>query len=763
MHRRKGGKQQREAASGSGTNAGDQGKPPQPATADSPAPTHTAPAADGKEGKRKADAAPQAAPPAVSEPAGSAAADALSALLALVLLLFSNHAAVRLLAPQTGSWLARSFCSLVLFALAAVGAVAGHVAEEGAATLAALRAGSTEPTAADSSPAAAPLGIAARSWWAAAAAAAALAAPALPRLAGRLLLAPGLADDSSLRISDAELTLRAMALAAALAGPLFLSLGAAAGAAGGRALRRWAGPAARPQLMLLLLVAAAATAGLGWGLPAALVPPRPASALLPAIVGVALLAAAALTPQPARSKVPTAGVSAAATSNRGKKPRKAPGRTSVGGSAGDSSRRWQRALAAVLAAAALAVAAQRARTPQCSSAPSGTPVQLEGGRYSSVVQCETAGGGRLGVIEGTYKGQYRYRLLRMDHSVLGGEYIAPADVAGQPIYTAFYLQQAAVLLNPNGTRSLHVGLGVGTAVKGMQRMGITADSLELVPEVLAAAQGFFALQPSLGGGRALVGDALREVPALAASHAGRYDYVLHDVFSGGGTAAPLMGTPFFRQLSRLLAPAGVVAVNYYGGKGPGLKETWCRLRLAFDHVRAFADVEKSRVRNHVLFAAHFDLGAANLTAAVGAAAARQAAAEAAGTAEVFDPLQLRLWRALGRQEVQLTYDRQRCLAMLRASDGAARGRAGQTWSKAADGDSWHGEPGVGGAAAEMMRQRQRQQAQGRQREAQQQTGGRQHSPPWAWRQLKALRERHALAVTHFVAMRTQFADSLWLS
>jgi len=44
------------------------------------------------------------------------------------------------------------------------------------------------------------------------------------------------------------------------------------------------------------------------------------------------------------------------------------------------------------------------------------------------------------------------------------------------VYTAFYLQHAAVLFRPNGTRSLHVGLGVGTAVKGMQRMGVAAGA-----------------------------------------------------------------------------------------------------------------------------------------------------------------------------------------------------------------------------------------------------------------------------------------------
>lgn len=61
-----------------------------------------------------------------------------------------------------------------------------------------------------------------------------------------------------------------------------------------------------------------------------------------------------------------------------------------------------------------------------------------------------------------------------------------------------------------------------------------------------------------------------------------------------------MDERFFRQLSRALAPsgtpaeltpvgvpaelvpAGVLAVNYWGDRGPGLKQAWCRLRLVFD-------------------------------------------------------------------------------------------------------------------------------------------------------------------------------------
>ena len=43
-----------------------------------------------------------------------------------------------------------------------------------------------------------------------------------------------------------------------------------------------------------------------------------------------------------------------------------------------------------------------------------------------------------------------------------------------------------------------------------------------------------------------------------------------------------MGRPFFRQLRATLAPGGVLAVNYFGGRGMGLKQAYCRLRLEFE-------------------------------------------------------------------------------------------------------------------------------------------------------------------------------------
>ena len=201
-------------------------------------------------------------------------------------------------------------------------------------------------------------------------------------------------------------------------------------------------------------------------------------------------------------------------------------------------------------------------------------------------------------------------------------------------------------------------------------------------------------------------------------------------------------------------------------------------------MRAFSDLEKSRLRNHVLFASDANLAAVNLTAALAAVEARsaaiQAAAAGAGSSgstesqqagqplEVLDPLQLQVWRALPRQEVHLTFDRQRCQQLLEregepagrsngsSSGGSAAGSSGEDTEQrppsleqlAAGKQAKKKPPGKLGQA---QRAKQAQQAQ---------RGGGQR-PPWVWREMKELRERHALAVGHWVAMRTGWSDAFW--
>lgn len=275
--------------------------------------------------------------------------------MALVLLLFAHHAAVRLLAPQTGEWLAGSFCSVALFALAIAAAVLGHAAVEASALL----------TTGDSN-SAAPGGIIPGAWWLAAGAALMIAALRPERLAGSLLLAPGLAGGSGRRISDAHLTLGAMGTAAVAVGPLFAALGCAAGACASRALRRLA-PDSRPLLAVLTLVACAAAAGLLLELPVALLPVRPGSTLPPALGAAAAVMAAVLAPRQA-----------------------------------GSSRRTPAVTAAGAVAVAVALVASGLRQP-CTA----INRQLQGGRYTVLWRCEMAAGGQLSVVEGTLRDEYR--------------------------------------------------------------------------------------------------------------------------------------------------------------------------------------------------------------------------------------------------------------------------------------------------------------------------------------------------------------------
>jgi hypothetical protein len=142
-------------------------------------------------------------------------------------------------------------------------------------------------------------------------------------------------------------------------------------------------------------------------------------------------------------------------------------------------------------------------------------------------------------------------------------------------------------------------------------------------------------------------------------------------------------------------------------------------------------MDRARVKNYVLFASDADLAAANLTAAVAAlqAASAERYAATGGAEEAVDPLQLRVWQGLARQEVQLQYDRRRCRQLLAWHDGAPPGPRGGGGAAAAGG----GEGALGRA------------------------------PPALWRAVRDARERHAAAVAHWVAMRSQFGDAFWLA
>lgn len=523
-------------------------------------------------------------------------------------------------------------------------------------------------------------GLASGGWWLASAAA--LAAKAAARAVGSAILSPGLAHGAPRHWGTAEVTGRSLALAALALGPLCAALGWQAG-----------------------------------GGVAALVPLPPARLLL---APLAVAAAAALLPVPALPKPPCALPAAVAVLAA------AAAWLCNCGSGGR-----QRARLAIAAAALAAVAACAAA--QLSACAACHPVlqELAGGRYSMLWRCETRAGGTLAVLEGSL-GQYRYRVLRLGHSILGGHYLAPPDAAGQSVYTAFEVQAAgALLLRPLGgdraaegstpARALLLGLGVGTALRGLAAAGVPADVLELHGEVAAAAERYFgaALPPrhapsaarGLDPGRswALAGDALASVPLLPD---GRYHLAIHDAFSGGGIAPALLAPRFLARLRAKLRPggsgrrAGVMALNLYAtAGGHQLASATCALRAAgFRSVRAFGETDRepggwSRAQNYVLFASADDLHDVELHAAAAVAAEGEA-----------DPQRRAVLRGLAQQEATPLLPGPQACARLLADESAP------WWTRAS----------LRGAAA-----------------------------LWC--------EAHAAAVEHWLVMREQTADEVWLA
>ncbi|KAF2858915.1 S-adenosyl-L-methionine-dependent methyltransferase [Piedraia hortae CBS 480.64] len=180
--------------------------------------------------------------------------------------------------------------------------------------------------------------------------------------------------------------------------------------------------------------------------------------------------------------------------------------------------------------------------------------------------------GYVSVVEDSKNG---YRVLRADHSLLGGEWLlTPARRAEgwrteESIFGAFHLLEAVRLIDTEAGRrdavrdatALVVGLGAGTAPKALYAHGIDTTVVEVDPVVGRFARGYFGLPM---GVRLEVADAKRWVRRRADAEEGGFDYIVHDVFTGGAEPEGLFGEEFLGMLRGLMAPDGAVAVLYAG-------------------------------------------------------------------------------------------------------------------------------------------------------------------------------------------------------
>jgi Spermine/spermidine synthase domain len=178
--------------------------------------------------------------------------------------------------------------------------------------------------------------------------------------------------------------------------------------------------------------------------------------------------------------------------------------------------------------------------------------------------------GYISVLDGTAA---HYRIMRCDHSLLGGEWTFPPRKgmkparAQEPIFGVFAMLEAVRLVETDDgqprrpdseSTALNIGLGIGTAPAALITHGINTTIVELDPVVYKFAVKYFGL-PS--NHTPIIGDAVHLVhDAQARNITTRYDYIIHDVFTGGAEPVELFTQEFLSGLKYLLKEDGVIAI-----------------------------------------------------------------------------------------------------------------------------------------------------------------------------------------------------------
>jgi MFS family permease len=187
--------------------------------------------------------------------------------------------------------------------------------------------------------------------------------------------------------------------------------------------------------------------------------------------------------------------------------------------------------------------------------------------------------GLVEVIEDESRGM---RLLRADHSIIGGHWTADRSA----VFAFLHLLESVRFVRPQATRLLQIGLGIGSLPMALRPYGVKSDVVEIDPEVVRLARAHFGFQDS---GEMFIEDArtlLQRTPR-------RYDVIVHDTFTGGATPEHLLSVEVLQRIRAALDRGGLLALNFVGHHhGPRAEAAFAvarTLRAVFPQVRAFRE------------------------------------------------------------------------------------------------------------------------------------------------------------------------------
>ncbi|EEU40485.1 uncharacterized protein NECHADRAFT_32447 [Fusarium vanettenii 77-13-4] len=198
--------------------------------------------------------------------------------------------------------------------------------------------------------------------------------------------------------------------------------------------------------------------------------------------------------------------------------------------------------------------------------------------------------GYISILENLGQG---FRVMRCDHSLLGGEWVRiQGQKVSEPIYGVFVMLEAVRLIQretplPDAeAKALVVGLGIGTTPSALVSHGIDTTVVEIDPVVHEFAQKYFNMRQN---NPPAIADAVSYTANLV-NQSKSYDYIVHDVFTGGAEPVDLFTLEFLQGLGALLKPDGVIAINYAGDFGlPAPQLIYRTIKQIFPSCRIFRE------------------------------------------------------------------------------------------------------------------------------------------------------------------------------
>jgi spermidine synthase len=159
----------------------------------------------------------------------------------------------------------------------------------------------------------------------------------------------------------------------------------------------------------------------------------------------------------------------------------------------------------------------------------------------------------------------------------------------------------APLLRPEARRALVIGLGAGLVPSSWERHhGLTVDTVEIDPEIVAVAKGYFGYAPR---GQTIVEDGR----TFLERGGGCYDLIALDAFATESPPYHLFSREAALAMKRRLEPQGILTINIVSLIRPPGDEAWLAayktLKTVFPEVRAFVGSDPYRdLANVLLFA-----------------------------------------------------------------------------------------------------------------------------------------------------------------